>query len=161
MVFVEGSGSLLNISALPGPSEHILTIPDPSPVLPTVDIAGRGIRVRRSSHCPSLDPIVWLQGESHLHVHCTVSSKTFVHVSWQLKYPQVIKDQENSDSRSRLYRGPLQLLGINRLICFTPDPGAQAGGCLKYWRVGDPMLLAPLSTPQLTLNISSSDHCQR
>ena len=57
------------------------------------------------------DPLVWLQGESHLHIHCVVRSETFVHVSWQLKYPQVVIDKESSEVKPRLYRGPLQLLG--------------------------------------------------
>ena len=59
-----------------------------------------------------LDPIVWLQGESHLHVHCSVVSKTFVHVSWDIKYPQVLIDQANKKIIKKLYRGPLQLLGV-------------------------------------------------
>ena len=56
------------------------------------------------------DPIVWLQGESHLHVHCSVTSKTFVHVSWGIKYPRAFIDQGKTVSK-KLYRGPLQLLG--------------------------------------------------
>merc|ERR1711953_1117863 len=55
-------------------------------------------------------------------------------------------DQAKKKVSKKLYRGPIQLL---------------AGGCLKFWRVGDPMLLGPVSSPHLTLNVSSSDYCQR
>ena len=57
------------------------------------------------------DPKVWLQGESHLHVQCSVKSKTIVHVSWGIKYPQAFIDQGKNTASKKLYRGPLQLLG--------------------------------------------------
>ena len=112
------------------------------------------------------DPKVWLQGESHLHVQCSVKSKTIVHVSWGIKYPQAFIDQGKKTVSKKLYRGPLQLLGRKYWLDeIGPDvvlmSSHPAGGCLKYWRVGDPMLLGPVSTPHLTLNVSSSDHCQR
>ena len=114
------------------------------------------------------DPIVWLQGESHLHVHCSVQSKTFVHVSWSIKYQQSFIDQGKTASK-KLYRGPLQLLGskdrlsqiINVDVLLPSWRMSQVLACWRPHAAGaglhpsphpQRLLLGPL--PEVNINIS-------